>query len=264
MENEPNITRGLPADMYEKERELFTEWRSRQTEFCSDGQFIEDGVVHYSTYAGSHPKLLFLLKEPNDPPRTNAVGRVTERAEWNLAVWLGEGGWHPNKTRGYKSWEVIARWTHDITTTDGILLPWPVLEADLCQHNVEGRANQFRKIAVVNIKKSGGAGSTQIELLFPEIERTKDLILSQISLYRPSIVICGGTFDAYRTRIAAESQQTNVTARGVRWYLSRRIGIPVVDYPHYTYFPRLPPAIKPAMHYGLVEAVRQILTQTDV
>ena len=130
------MERQYPPDLLEKQGQLFFEWRKRQAPFCADGQFIEDGIVHYPTYLHTRPKLLFLLKEPNDPPIVDDTGQVQKREEWNLAKWLGEGAWHQTKSRGYKSWEVVARWTHDITYNDQQLKPWRDLEIEIGQHQV--------------------------------------------------------------------------------------------------------------------------------
>jgi len=256
-----SLNRELPSDLFEKERVIFAQWRNRQAPFAADGQFIEDGIVHYPTYSRTYPKLLFLLKEPNDSPKVDAAGNPQDRDEWNLAAWLGQGAL-TDPLRGYKSWEVIARWVHDITASNQTPLPWADIEKQIGQHSVAERVAQFRKIAVVNIKKSGGGGNTNMEQLLPEIAVTRELITSQIRLCDPTVVVCGGTFVTYRDKIAQEAVKPNYTPRGVRWYLSPEIGIPVIDYPHYTYFPHLSPAVKPAMHYGLVDAVLAILSPT--
>ncbi|MDD5088356.1 MAG: hypothetical protein PHI18_06105 [bacterium] len=248
MSHEDYRIRELPSEMWKQEQEIFARWRDRQIPFASDGHFVEDGIVHFPTYERTSPKLLFLLKEPNDKKRN----------KWNLAEWLGKGAYR-TETSGYKSWEVVARWVHDITEADTHALPWNELERRIGQNSINERSAEFRKIAVVNMKKSGGGGNTNMSLLYPEIEQTKSLILDQIRLYKPTIVVCGGTFGVYRSRIASENDTPRNTRRGVSWYFSESVGIPIVDYPHYSYYPHLSPAIKPAMHYGLVDAVREIL-----
>ena len=70
---------------------LFEEWRSTYT----NERFIEDGVFNKAVYSKQKTKILYILKETNNPPKNNLC-------EYLLS----------QESKSYhKTWNNIARWT---------------------------------------------------------------------------------------------------------------------------------------------------------
>ena len=59
-EDYPSQNEGGDVSIFEREQELFERWKS-------DSSFVQDGVACEETYLESTPKILFVLKEVNDP-----------------------------------------------------------------------------------------------------------------------------------------------------------------------------------------------------
>ena len=81
----------------EAENRLFRNWSSRR-----EG-FVTDGVVSEMDYLNSSKKILFVLKEVNDPGGGG----------WDLRQFLLEGG-------RAQTWNNIARWVHGIRNLDAV------------------------------------------------------------------------------------------------------------------------------------------------
>ena len=214
----------------EKEKRLFDAWPSRQE------SFVKDGVVDVDEYARSRVKLLFVLKEVNDP----GVGG------WDLRKFLRKGACGP-------TWNTVTRWVEGIERLPRIA-PWNELE------NVDNdqRKRILRKIAAVNLKKEPGAGVADYDQLREAVQRDRQSISDQLSLYAPDYVICCGS-DVTALLFGTEpigvypldDDDWKSTRRGV-WYSM------VNGTPHIAYFH--PQARMPGnlVHYGLIDAVAEL------
>ena len=214
----------------EKEDRLFAAWASRHK------LLVRDGTVDADEYARSPVKLLFVLKEVNDPGGGG----------WDLRQFLRDGG------RG-STWNTVTRWVEGIQRLPCIV-PW----SELSTVDNDRRKRVLRKIAVVNLKKEPGGGTADHDGLRAAAQRDRKFISAQLSLYAPDYVICCGTLVA-DLLIGSEAigvyplnnDEWTSTRRGV-WY--RNVdGTPHIAYHHPQ--ARLPGNL---LHYGLIDAVEEL------
>ena len=214
----------------EEENRLFGDWPSR------DESFVQDGVVDAEEYCRSRLKLLFILKEVNDP---------------------GGGGWDLREfLRGDSigpTWNTVTRWVEGIYGLPGIV-PWCKLRGG----DEDRRKHALRKIAVVNLKKRPGAGSADYNELREAVQHDRSFISAQLSLYKPRYVVCCGSivsdllFEAEPVGVLSPHDEVwKSTSRGVRYSIVK--GTPYIAYLHPQ--ARMP---GPLVHYGLVDAVAEL------
>ena len=215
----------------EKEDRLFEAWASRHE------SFVRDGIVDADEYARSPVKLLFILKEVNDPGGGG----------WDLRQFLRDGG-------RASTWNTVTKWVEGIHRLPCIV-PWSEVSIRVDQ---DRRKRALRKIAVVNLKKEPGGGEADDDKVREAAQRDRELISAQLSLYAPDYVICCGTLVA-DLLFGAEpigvyplnDKDWKSTRRGVRYSL-------VDSTPHIAY--HHPQARMPGelVHYGLIDAVAEL------
>ncbi len=183
-----------------------------------DGKPIAfDGVADESCYMHAKIKTLFLLKEVNWPNMSNdwiytailkETAYNTKTLDWpNICLWM-EAMYNPNITY------------MDCIQSDGRL-------------NSEMLQKHLREIALVNIKKTAGDGSSKHQMILDAIERYGHLIRKQIdSIILPQLVVCGGTFD-YAKRLYPEAQ-TSVLPSGAMYFVTN--GIVFLQFVHPSWF----------------------------
>jgi len=126
--------------------------------------------VDNGSYWQERRRIVYVLKEVN----------VTEgEGAWDLASFLLEAKRGP-------TWNMITYWTF------GLLTGFPKW-ADVPQADEEFRRRWLRRIAVVNLNKSGGGASSNQRALREIAARDADLLREQLLLLDPTVVICGGT-----------------------------------------------------------------------
>jgi len=208
------------------EAELFSEWSAKRP------GFVADGVVDENAYLQSSPKLLFVLKEVNDP----------DGGGWDLREFVRDGG-RP------QTWNNITRWVEGIRRLSDDV-PWN----ELSEVDEERRCKTLRSIAAVNLKKSPGGHTTDSAALVKIAEEDRVFLTRQFSLYDPDVIICCGTSDPFHLLVQfCEQPQWRRTRRGV-WFHEHKASKYVVAYSH-------PEArcASPLLYYGLVDAMREIL-----
>ncbi len=217
----------------EAEELLFSEWKVNRP------KFVDDGVADEKTYMASSPKLLFVLKEVNDPG--------PHGGGWDLRQFIREGG-------RAQTWNNVTRWVEGIRRLSEEI-PWK----DLKKVNEESRRHVLHSIAVINLKKSPGGHTTDPAALFATAAEDKVYLNRQFSLYEPDVVICCGTdtSNAFHRLVDLGSQpKWKPTRRGI-WYHEFNPQKFVVSYSH--------PEARCAdclLYYGLVDALREILHST--
>lgn len=157
-----------PESLRAREDALFKEWR----EYLAPLPFLRDGAG--PEYARSPRRLLFLLKEGNDPQGVWADppdGDLRRAHEWNYDDPYARPTWHP-----------LVRWAAYIL--DGVDIP--AITQELWKSVVS-------RIAVVNVKKwPGGAtahGATVLATL--KDHRYAQFLDQQVDYYYPRVTICG-------------------------------------------------------------------------
>jgi hypothetical protein len=216
------------VNITEKENLLFDEWRKKR-----DG-FVADGVVDQEAYLGSDPKIMFVLKEVNDP----------DGGDWDLRQFLREGG-RP------QTWDNVTRWMLGIRK-----LPEDVIWKDLSQITVEQRQAALKTVCAINLKKSPGGHTTDNQSLWGTSTEDKEFLKKQFDLYDADLTICCGSVTTeilYQLMDFGQDPDWITTSRGI-WYHEHKPGHFVIDYAH-------PEARVSAclLHYGLVDAVNEIM-----
>lgn len=138
--------------------------------------FIPDGIVDEQTWDSlpDGKRVLILLKEAYEDNHNND--------SWALNEGLREfGPWS-------SIWNRVSEWAYGINNTDaGSIAPYHELSKE--------EANAYlRKIAVVNIKKSGGKHTSIYEEIDAYAQADAEEIIREIELIDPDIIICGATF----------------------------------------------------------------------
>jgi hypothetical protein len=164
----------------QRENRIFDKYRKLGEVIIPDGALGED-------YESANPRLLIILKEPNDLDRS----------------WARSGGdirdfGRKHESRG-ATWNTLARWSAFVEN--------PRLDFD----QVSIRAKQerlalLRRIAVVNLKKIPGGSVSRPNTIKKAAEEHRELLLEQFAVYKPNITITGNTFAIVQELLGAEKQ----------------------------------------------------------
>ncbi|MBI4619927.1 MAG: hypothetical protein HY739_07175 [Desulfobacterales bacterium] len=212
----------------EKENLLFDEWRKNR-----EG-FVSDGLVDEVSYLKSGLKLMFVLKEVNDP----------DGGDWDFRQFVREGG-------RSQTWDNITRWVKGVRS-----LPSEVKWNELSEITETQRRDILMSICAINLKKSPGGHTTDNQSLWDVSNKDKEFIRRQFALYEADVVIgCGSvTTDLLYSLIDFGADPGwMMTTRGVWYheYLPKKF---VISYAH--------PEARVAdclLYYGLIDALREIL-----
>jgi hypothetical protein len=206
---------------------IFERWRSRHP------NLVRDGVADEIAYASSSPKILFVLKEVNDP----------DGGGWDLREYIRGGG-------RAQTWNAIARWVTGIAA-----LPQETPWETVAEVSDTTRIAALRSIAAMNLKKSPGGSSTEYGSLEAIARADSDLLAEQFRLYNADLVICcGGMVGELVDEVLQldPTREWRRTTRGVWYkeYVDRKF---VLDYAH-------PQARswQNLLFYGLVDAVKEL------
>ncbi|PIE81354.1 MAG: hypothetical protein CSA15_00910 [Candidatus Delongbacteria bacterium] len=209
----------------EQEDLLFNEYRKKHPEI---DKFVIDGIISEEQYNNARYKIIYILKEVNGGEN------------WDLREFVKTGG-------RAATWNNIARWTAGI-----LELPKEINWDNLDKISENKRKDLLVKMGVVNLKKIPGGAVANKDEINAKIDC--ELIKKQIEIYRPDIIICGGTFDMLRSSCYKKKEsESYFTSRGIEYFLLNN-KIPVIDYIH-------PQArIKNnILYYTLIDATREIL-----
>lgn len=209
---------------------LFSRWSVRHT------GFVKDGAVDAQAYWVSNPRLLFILKEVNDPKCGN----------WDLRKFLHDGG----RTQ---TWNNITRWT------EGIRLVYNHPKADMhwaqfASISEDRRRKTLRNIAAMNLKKSPGGHTSNTHELHQIAKQDQAFLREQFDLYKPDVVVCCGSSVALEISKILKIPKWQQSSRGVE-YAIYDSDCTVFSYCH-------PEArvTDQLLFYGLLDSVREIST----
>ena len=219
-------------NMRECEENIFDRWRNSLPNELQ-GQFVTDGVVNEALYLESNLKILFLLKEVNDP----------DGGGWCLREFLRNGG-------RWQTFGNATRWLRAIRNLPNEM-PWDQLKnvAD------EQRIAELQSIAAMNLKKTPGGHAVDHVNLWNSVTRDQKFIHEQFNLYHADLVICCGSDVAKAfSYIFGESGGLpwNITTRGIEYYEYEQNKY-AISFSH--------PSVRASsnlVHYGLIDAVREI------
>ena len=210
-----------------QENELFRKWAlSRQG-------FVADGLAGETAYLASDPKVVFVMKEVNDPGGGG----------WDQREFMRKGG-RP------QTWNNITRWVIGIRELEKDVA-WKDVEEITEQQRIEA----LKSICAMNLKKSPGGSPTDNASLATIANEDKEYLNQQFSLYNADLVICCGaaTSEIFHSVMELDSRPDwRTTQRGV-WFHEYKPKKYIVEYSH-------PQARVQGylLYYGLVDAVREI------
>ena len=216
----------------EREKDLFSEWKRNR-----EG-FVEDGVIDEKSYLKNDLKILFVMKEVNDPGGGN----------WDLRQFIREGA-------RSQTWDNITRWVAGIRC-----LPNEIYWAELAKITIERRIDVLRSICVINLKKSPGGHTTDNKALWGISSTDKEYINRQLSLYDADVTICCGsvTSNIFHSLVSfTPPPEWVMTKRGI-WYHQHSSKKIVISYAHPE--ARVTDCL---LYYGIIDAVKEILTNSE-
>ena len=156
--------------------------------------FVPCGVVNEEAYEASSPKLVFLLKEVNDPRQERGwsmVGFLRKQVERGLN---GQPMEHP------QTWQVIGTWSYAIHNG------FPRYRYVNTPQNA---AKGLNCIGMTNLKKSGGGGTAIYQVVREHAAKTIDLWKAELEIMSPDIIICCGTFWIVTELLGLKPNQTD-------------------------------------------------------
>ena len=217
----------LDMRIQDREKQLFEEWSKNRK------GFVADGVIDENAYLNSCPRLMFILKEVNDPDGGN----------WDLREFIRDGARE-------QTWSNITRWTYGIRSIEKDIA-WDNLQ----QITEEQRKEILKSICAINLKKSPGGHTTNKDILATVAFEDKIYFKEQFSFYDPDLVICCGSVVSRLFHNLVSSQlepKWKMTKRGI-WYHEYAKNKYVIEFSH--------PEARVAdcfLYYGLIDAVREI------
>lgn len=123
---------------------------------------------------------MFLLKEVNDEEQIE---------NWSLVEHIQQ---QIKERNFFRTWTRAGEWIFGFT--QGFPYYQGLYKGDR-QANI---AKGLSYIAATNLKKSGGAGSSNYDVIKKHALDEKDLWTKEIEIVKPDVVICGGTFHIVR------------------------------------------------------------------
>ncbi len=212
----------------EQLNKLFDRWIEQFPKY--KGKFIKDGIVDEKVYELQKIKLLFIAKEPND----------SKQSEWDFRVWWTE--------------EVKYSFSHRICEWSfGFQRGFPPI-VEIPSDN-EKRIEIMKRIAFMNLKKTGGKANADLEGIEKVIEEERELLLEEIDIIKPDIIIGGlGKTDYWRRLFPTVELKDS----GFDIEVSRVGEYKIIDYYHPSY--RVPRA----MSYTLLGAVSKSKVFTEL
>ena len=146
---------------------------------------IFDGIVNEKEYNAANKKILWILKEANS---------TGEEGSWDMRKHIDE---RLNTGKGIlKGWS--GTFKKIVYVTNGLLnnLEWnDNLRHPSSDPNV---INELKKMAYINVKKTGGSSRTDSNMLREHYNKNKTLLFEQIKEFKPDILIFGGTFKYFK------------------------------------------------------------------
>jgi hypothetical protein len=155
----------------EQLNQLFDEWELAVPEY--KGKFVRDGIINEQLYQTASPKILFIMKEPNDP----------KQETWDFRDWWKD---EIKYTFSYR----IAEWSY------GLLNNFPQFDDIRLKEGSLQKAIQY--IAFMNIKKSGGSGNSEYNRMMEHVQMNFDNLHRQIAIISPDIIIMGTSWNELR------------------------------------------------------------------
>jgi hypothetical protein len=177
----------------ERLRELYNLYSSPGAHLVPEGNFGYCGVVDEEKYESNIPKLVCVLKEPNNKRK---------RPKWSIPEFLQQRvikGSCGNNI--FHMWKVLGIWSYAIHNN------FPDYnDINTVQISAEG----LRYIGMTNLKKSEGGGKANQKAIWEYSRNTIPLWKSELEIMNSNIILCCGTFGIVTSLLALSSFQTAV------------------------------------------------------
>jgi hypothetical protein len=156
-------------------------------------ELITDGIVNIKEYYDSPIKIMWLLKEPYCDKKNGGGG-------WSMTA-----GLNTNRALGKKK-DSPGTWHPIIYCSYGILHNYMKFEEIPKIKSNTNVSLILRQIAFVNVQKLPAKTITSDTSLKKSYKEHKEILLKQISTYRPHIIIGGGTLDLLKDDLKIETE----------------------------------------------------------
>ena len=130
---------------------------------------VEDGIIKREIFSREKIRLLIVVKEPNKTNHNDQGGSFIR--EW--------GERRPNYSFAHRVAEL----------SYGILENFP--QYDRISQDKEMRFSVLKRIALINVKKTGGGSTSSDKVIMNAVRDNKDTILSQIKTISPTHILFG-------------------------------------------------------------------------
>lgn len=154
----------------EKLNKLFKEWEDNIEDH--KGKFVSDGIINEVEWIKATPKILFIAKEANQYGK-QAVGDF--RHDWRNGI--------SNYPFAYR----IAEWSF------GIISNFPVF-SDIFPKSPHYHET-LQKISFLNVKKTGGIGSSEGIIIGKHFDQNQKFLMKQIQIINPDIIVLSLSFN---------------------------------------------------------------------
>ena len=167
------------------------------------------GVVDEETFLKSDIKTIFLLKEVNYPDMVE---------NWNFIDYVKEEAFSDSL---YKTWPNVCLWVEALKNSNANYMD---CMNEYGYFNTKKYQKNLLDVGIVNIKKTGGGGSSNYEEISDFAEKCRDILCEEIeSIICPNLVICGGTFDYAKTIFHIEPNDIKALPSGAEYFIHNNI-----------------------------------------
>lgn len=202
-------------------KKLFDEWENAFPDY--KGKFVSDGIINDPLYQNAKSKILFIVKEPNNPKQTS----------WDLAGLLNK------ECKGNFS-RRLAEWSY------GMLNDFPTFTS-MTDNSALHQA--LKSTAIINLKKNGGAATSKMEEIISHTIQNKTFIQKQIKLISPNIIV-GGVGNSEIWKLLFDNIE--LISSDYDKLIGRWNNIKIIHYYHPSYY-----KIPKAMSYSLLQNIIQ-------
>ena len=116
----------------------------------------------------------------------------------------------------YKTWPNVCLWTEVFknpeTSYCDCVDQFGNFDTKKLQRNI-------RDVAIVNIKKTAGGGSSNYDEILRAAEKYGEITLKEIDLIAPNIVICGGTYDIAKQMCNVKADELCILPCGAEYFV---------------------------------------------
>lgn len=168
-----------------------------------------DGVVDEETFQKQPIKTLFLLKEVNDPKMSQDWVDFMENTKAQASV-----------ETLYPTWPNVCLWMEALKHPDVSYMDCMTAEGYFDTKHLQ---RNLLDIALVNIKKTAGDGSSEHDEIMDAARKYGHVVLEQIKMIAPTLVVCGGTFDYAKEITGVAQKEIKIFPTGTEYFYSHGV-----------------------------------------